>query len=104
MKTSALLLSLILLAATLSGCSGESATAAPPIGNPETVDTEGSSADPEAPLLDSISIQAERLAYLAQDYPNALSLRNQLIVGTFLLEETEWMITPQQAGELLPLW
>jgi hypothetical protein len=30
--------------------------------------------------------------------------RSQLIVGTFLLEDTELAVTPEQAGELLPLW
>jgi len=41
---------------------------------------------------------------LAQDYENAISVRNQLLIGAFRLEETPLAVTPQQAAELLPLW
>lgn len=41
---------------------------------------------------------------LNESYPDALSIRSQLVVGTLKLEETDLAVTPQQASELLPLW
>jgi hypothetical protein len=41
---------------------------------------------------------------LAQDYENVATLRNQLLIGTFRLRETELRVTPEQAAKLLPLW
>jgi len=41
---------------------------------------------------------------LDEDYPDALPVRNQLLVGTLLLEETPRAVTVEQAQELLPLW
>jgi hypothetical protein len=41
---------------------------------------------------------------LADDYPDALSLRNQLALGTLELEGTDNAVTPAQALQLLPLW
>ena len=37
-------------------------------------------------------------------YPDALSVSNQLVLGTVLLEETEYAVTPEQAATLLLLW
>ena len=37
-------------------------------------------------------------------YDGALSVSNQLALGTLLLEETEEAVTPDQAAALLPLW
>jgi len=36
--------------------------------------------------------------------PRANSPQTQLSMGTFLLEETDLAVTPEQAAELLPLW
>ena len=41
---------------------------------------------------------------LDTSYVGALSVANQLMLGTLLLEETEHAITPEQATALLPLW
>jgi len=41
---------------------------------------------------------------LSDDYPDALSIRSQLMLGTLKLEETSNAVTPEQAEELLPLW
>ena len=41
---------------------------------------------------------------LDASYPDALSVRNQLALGTIQLEETENAVTPDQAAALLPLW
>jgi len=38
------------------------------------------------------------------DYPDALSARSQLMIGTLKLEETEQSVTAEQATRLLPLW
>jgi hypothetical protein len=41
---------------------------------------------------------------LDTSYDGALSVSNQLALGTLQLEETELAVTPEQASELLPLW
>lgn len=41
---------------------------------------------------------------LDTSYEGALSVSNQLMLGTLLLEETEHAVTPEQATTLLPLW
>jgi hypothetical protein len=41
---------------------------------------------------------------LDTSYEGALSVSNQLMLGTLLLEETEHAVTPEQATALLPLW
>jgi hypothetical protein len=47
-------------------------------------------------------------AYISEvldtSYEGALSASNQLMLGTLLLEETEYVVTPEQASDLLPLW
>ncbi len=43
-------------------------------------------------------------AYLATDYADAASLRNQLAFGTLQLEGTPEAVTAAQAQALLPLW
>ena len=39
-----------------------------------------------------------------EDGANSMPVQSQLILGTFLLEETELAVDAQQASELLPLW
>ena len=41
---------------------------------------------------------------LVEDYPDALSVRNQLALGTLRLEGTANAVTAAQAAKLLPLW
>jgi hypothetical protein len=41
---------------------------------------------------------------LDTSYEGALSVSNQLMLGTLLLEKTEHAVTPEQATTLLPLW
>lgn len=41
---------------------------------------------------------------LTTDYPDAVSLRNQLAYGSLKLEDTGYGITAEQAKVLLPLW
>lgn len=38
------------------------------------------------------------------DYENALPVALQLAVGTFMLDESEQPVSPEQAAELIPLW
>ena len=44
------------------------------------------------------------LVVLVEDYENAAPVRNQLLIGTFRLQETALRVTPAQATKLLPLW
>jgi hypothetical protein len=41
---------------------------------------------------------------LTESYPDALNLRNQLLLGTVRLEGGANAVTAEQAGRLLPLW
>ncbi len=41
---------------------------------------------------------------LNEDYADALPVSSQLAIGTFLLEETDDVVTVEQAGELLTAW
>jgi hypothetical protein len=43
-------------------------------------------------------------ATLNEDYPDALTIRSQLVLGTLKLEGTDLAVTYEQAAELLPLW
>jgi len=67
----------------LAGCGGEQAATAPA----DTADSETYTSE----VLDT-------------SYPDALSVSNQLVLGTIELEETEHAVTPEQATALLPLW
>lgn len=66
---------LIVLAAVLSACGGAAATPTPEGGT-----------------------------LLGEDYEDALSLRNQLLLGTLRLQGTPDQLTIEQARTLLPLW
>ncbi len=58
-----------------------------------------------APAAEAAAPQATPAsAELADDYPDALSLRNQLALGILELEDTADAVTPAQAAQLLPLW
>src|SRR5574341_1967738 len=41
---------------------------------------------------------------LTENYVNSISVEEQLIVGTFKLEDTDLAIDSQAASQLLPLW
>ena len=43
-------------------------------------------------------------AELTEDYEDALTIKNQLLLGTLRLEETGQAVTGEQAAALLPLW
>jgi len=58
----------------------------------------GNSSEPPA------AEQTASAAALNDTYPDALSIRSQLTLGTLKLEETAGAVTPEQARELLPLW
>jgi hypothetical protein len=73
---------LMVLLASLAGCGGGEAT---PVAEEAIGDTYTSA------LLDT-------------SYTDALSVNNQLLLGTLQLEETEHAVTPEQAADLLPLW
>lgn len=104
MKTFTLIISLIALAAALVSCTGGTPNALPVNNDPATLSEPALEENTGIEAVESNPVGPDNLLSLTQDYPDALSLRSQLIVGTFRLEETEWMITPQQAGEMLPLW
>jgi len=70
----------------LAGCGG---------GGEETTSNEAT----PAPAQGSTAITT-----LSDDYPDALSIRSQLMLGTLTLEESGNAATPEQAEELLPLW
>jgi hypothetical protein len=104
MKKILMIMSLIVLAATLVSCAGEPVTASQVDSVPveAAVETQEAGAPTLAPESNPTSPDTPIL--LTQDYPNALSLRSQLIVGSFRLEDTPLAITPEQATALLPLW
>ena len=76
------LLVLLLIVVVLAGCAGGEATPAPAIAGSESY---------VSSVLDT-------------GYEGALTVRNQLALGTLNLGETENAITPEQAASLLPLW
>ncbi|MEJ5199119.1 MAG: hypothetical protein WHX53_09365 [Anaerolineae bacterium] len=41
---------------------------------------------------------------LDTSYPNALPIRNQLLLGTLRLDDSAYPLSPAQAAALLPLW
>jgi len=87
---------LVLTIGVLAGCGGTTpAATSQPAGAVAPADTE-TAAGPEG--------SANTDAQLDMSYEGALSLANQLALGTFLLEETALAVTPQQAKAVLPLW
>lgn len=73
-------LTLLALAAALAGCSGSAASTA--------------TARPDTYASSNIDTS----------YPDAMSARNQLALGTLRLDDTDNPVTPEQAATLLPLW
>jgi hypothetical protein len=50
------------------------------------------------------AVQLAAAITLNEDYPDALPIRTQLMVGTLKLEGSDLAVTPEQAPELLVLW
>lgn len=57
-----------------------------------------------APVTPQAAAPAAAASGLVDDYDDALSIRNQLALGTLRLEGTTNAITTEQAARLLPLW
>lgn len=81
---------LLLIVTALVGCGGNT---------PASVEEQGNLA-----AGDSSDSESYTSAALDTSYPGALPVSSQLALGTFLLEETESAVTPEQAKTLLPLW
>ena len=58
----------------------------------------------DAPAESSAPVAASATAMLTEDYEDALTLKNQLILGTIRLEGADQAVTADQAKVLLPLW
>ncbi len=56
------------------------------------------------PTPSAAPVAATGAVGLTEDYSDALSIRNQLALGTLRLEGTSQAVTPAQAAQLLPLW
>ncbi len=54
---------------------------------------------PTPPAVATLSAEGGNLAFAVTVPPNV-----RLVIGTFSLEDTPEAVTPEQAGELLPLW
>jgi hypothetical protein len=107
MRTAFLTAALISLL-VLSACSSASAPvvqaqAAPAAGEPAASPPGESAAAPAAPDAQPAA-PPQDAPILAQDYEGALSVRNQLLTGTLLLEDSPLAVTSEQAAKLLPLW
>ena len=85
MKLSKIIIILIIATSLLAACGG---------GETEVSSTEQSS--PSAATTDSV--------VLSEDYEDALTLKNQIILGTLRLEGTGDAVTADQAKALLPFW
>lgn len=108
-KRNSITLSLmIILTLALSACGGTAApaadaTSAAPAQDaaPVTSSNDGTPAPEQAtPQPNDTRV----IGSLAEDYDDALSVRNQLALGTLRLEGTPDAVTPEQASSLLPLW
>ena len=65
----------------------------------------GCASNAAAPAADAVLPPTSLLAeYIATDYEDAASLRNQLALGFLYLEDTPSAVTSAQSGELLLLW
>ena len=101
MKPWPTILIILLVALVAAGCG--SATSAP-VAAPAPAEAPG-----DAPAGSSVAAPASAPAAapattLDTTYESALPLRNQLLLGTLELEESDFPITTQQAPALLTLW
>lgn len=58
----------------------------------------------EAGAVEGQTAPAQAAAGLDLSYENALPARNQLLLGTLKLEDSQWPLSATQARALLPLW
>jgi hypothetical protein len=113
MKKTIILLTSLILILTVTACSGQAAASVGEITNA----TENSDAIPISEDLSVSEInvaesgsenpdtsESAGIVALNTDYENALPVQMQLILGTVMLDETEYAIGADQAVELLPLW
>ncbi len=110
MKTTKLLISLlalfsILLLAACGGSDEPAESAAAPVSAPAAV---AAPAQDNAPAQAAAPAEAAPAAAapaeLNEEYENALTIKNQLILGSIWMEGTPDAITPEQAKTLLPYW
>ena len=87
----ATVLSVTILLAACGGASSSEGDTAPAVAPQQQADT------PEPQV-------SESGGNLIEDYEDALSIRNQLALGTLELEETANAVSAEQAGKLVVLW
>lgn len=92
MKKRIVLLGSLALILLLAACSGVSETVSSGVGNSESLISENSGAT------------TEDVARLNDDYAGALSVQNQLALGTLQLEDSDLAVDEALAEKLLPLW
>ena len=116
-------LAVLMMALTACGTGTTTVSTAEPVAAPTVVSDTKPTAEPAAePTAESASdaddtTPAEPTAEpsgdgsapptattLDEDYPDAVMVFQQLIVGTLMLEETDYAVTAEQAQELLGLW
>jgi hypothetical protein len=99
-----LVLILLLVAAVVAGCGGDDS---PSADNTAAVDEQSASAQDLESSADNAGDTGDagyNSETLDTAYEGALPASSQLALGTFELEETENVVTPEQAKTLLPLW
>lgn len=114
----------LVLALLLAACGGGDDAGPTPAAQPAATaesaapapqpEAEPVSAEEAAPAATPVPAPAENAepaatpapaaATLSEDYEDALALKNQLILGTIRLEGTEYAVSADQAGELIPYW
>lgn len=97
-KTYLWLTLIVLLSLALSACNAASPAA------PTNVGVSASAPVGDAATGDAASGAETLSELLPSDYPDALSARNQLALGTLRLEGTAHAVTPAQAQTLAFLW
>lgn len=90
-KKGIFLLGLLALILLLAACESASETVSSDVENSESLSSE-------------ISGVAEDVTQLNDEYAGALSVQNQLALGTLQLEDSDLAVDEALAGELLPLW
>jgi len=121
MKNLILFVTVLTMAVLSAACGGAPATQPQPSGTPAVEALASQAADAPTPQVAEMPAPqaaetptpaaeatapkaAQASAELADDYPDALSLRNQLALGVLRLEGTADAVTSAQAAQLLPLW
>jgi len=111
---------ILVFAVSLSACAAENNTdPSANINLPETLKTqtgqgevldEAAPAVEETPVIEdnpnpvSTPVPSDFATTFNTEYEDALSARNQLVIGTLKLAEAGWPVTQEQSQILLPLW